>query len=116
MAELRGYPRIASCDSQAYGVQARQTAYRQRRPKTNALLAACMTESLRQQNKHASAPGFAFRAPRTPLPEARARLLDPIEARIAAASKQLRELHEAGEIDWNTVHPSAAYEMAFLDD
>ena len=56
MAELRGHPRIASCDSQAYGVQARQSAYKQRRPKTNAFLAACMTDWLRQQNQHPVRP------------------------------------------------------------
>ena len=39
-----------------------------------------------------------------------------IEARIAAAMDQLRELHEFGEIDWIDVSPQAAYEMAFLGD
>jgi len=38
-----------------------------------------------------------------------------IEARIAAAMEDLRDLHEAGEIDWTNLSPQAAYEFAFLD-
>ena len=116
MAELRRHPHIASRDSQAYGVEARQRAYRQRRPQTNAVLAACMADWLRRQNKHARAPGYAFRAPPTPLPEASSKQLDRIDARIAAAAELPRELHEADQIEWTDVHPLAAYEMAFRDD
>jgi hypothetical protein len=41
---------------------------------------------------------------------------DPVETRVAAAMEQLRDLHECGDIDWNSLSALAAYEFAFLDD
>ena len=103
------HPRVASADSQAYGTAARQRALRQRASKTDRVLARAMADwHARQVEAIASLP---------PVPlqkdwPARATAV-PI---IAAAMEDLRALHEEGEIDWQTVNPIAALEMAFLDD
>lgn len=41
---------------------------------------------------------------------------DPIEARVAAAAEELRQLHEGGELDWTGLHRGAALQWAFLDE
>ncbi|MGA9867267.1 MAG: hypothetical protein WBQ75_12620 [Acetobacteraceae bacterium] len=71
---------------------------------------------LRRQASHASEGGCVFHAPTTPPPEAPAAHADLIEARTERAAERLRELHEAGEIDWTDVSPLAAYKMAFMDE
>jgi hypothetical protein len=41
---------------------------------------------------------------------------DPIEARVAAAAEELRQLHEDGELDWMRLHAGTALQWAFLDE
>lgn len=109
------HPRVASADSQAYGVAARQDARKARQSKTDHLLAAVMARWYRQQIEAIAA--------RPPVPPPRA-WPDPvrvapaneIEDRVANALERLRELHECGEIDWTDLSPQAALEIAFLDD
>jgi hypothetical protein len=108
------HPRVASADSQAYGIAARRTALEARQSKTDTMLADVMAHWYRQQLALISArppvpPRQAWQehSPVTPTNE--------IEARIAAAMEDLRDLHEDGEIDWTNLSPQAAYEFAFLD-
>lgn len=115
MAAVRGHPRIASVDSQAYGTGARREAWRTGRPKSDAFLARHMTAWYRQQEAALAAPGYVFCPPPAP-PPVPAAPVHPFAARVAAAAERLRELHEAGEIEWSGVSPLAAYEMAFTDD
>lgn len=42
-------------------------------------------------------------------------LTSRIERRIEQAAEHLRELHEAGEIDWEDIDQISAYHAAFLD-
>lgn len=115
MAAVRGHPRVASFDSQAYGVGCRKDAWRAGVSKTDALLARYMTAWYCEQVRRLAEPGYAFRVPPC-APSGPARRVHPVEARIATAAERLRELREAGEIDWTDVSPLAAYEMAFIDD
>lgn len=109
------HPRVASADSQAYGVSARQDARKARTSKTDAILAGVMTRWYRQQMATIAVP--------PPMPLLRnwptlppAAPDDAIETRIAAAMEHLRALHECGEIEWTDLSPQTACEMAFLDD
>lgn len=109
------HPRVASADSQAYGIAARQEALRNSTSKSDRFLANAMARWYAQQQLAiASRPPVpkAVEWPQTePLSQS-----DPIEARIVEAMEHLRDLHEQGEIDWQDVHAAAAFEMAFLDD
>jgi hypothetical protein len=116
MAAVRGHPRIASVDSQAWGVTARQQAHRERRSKTDFYLAAAMQDWYQRQIRQLQAPGFAFNPPAADAEIEPHASLGAIEARIADAAEQLRRLHETGELDWSDVSPLAAYELAFVDD
>jgi hypothetical protein len=96
------HPRVASSDSQAYGVAARQDARKARASKCDAMVATTMTRWHQQQLAAISA--------RLSLPPSQTWALSPdtapksaIEARIAAAMEHLRDLHEYGEIDWTDV-------------
>jgi hypothetical protein len=115
MAAVRGHPRIASCDSQAYGLAARHQARKDRCAKTDAMLAATMANWYRTQRQALDRPDFTFRPP-VPAPMAAATKITSVEARIAAAAEELRRLHESGEIGWTDLSSLAAYQMAFLDD
>ena len=120
MAEVRGHPRVASVDSQAFGTAARWNARKGGFSKSNAYLAQVMTGWYREQQRLLAARGFAFRAPVTPLPALPA--ADPwpippdLQLRIADAMEELRRLHEDGEIEWSDVSAQRALEWAFLDD
>ncbi len=109
------HPRVASADSQAYGVAARQTAYRTRTSRSNRALAEMMSSWYQQQ---LAAISHVRPMPPTPRwePDGPAEPDNPADARIAAAMEELRELHEAGEIDWQDLSLQAALEMAFMDD
>jgi hypothetical protein len=109
------YPRVASADSQAYGVAARQDARKTGVPKSDSMLAGVMADWYRKQIHSIAA--------RPPMPAAQAwsasvRAVpdNDIEARVALAAEELRALHEIGEIDWDDLSPQAAYAFAFLDD
>jgi hypothetical protein len=116
MAAVRGHPRIASVDSQAWGIAARQQAHRERRSKTDRFLAAMMRAWYRRQISQLQAPGFAFNPPHAFPAVQEAAPLGVVDARIAEAAEHLRRLHESGEIAWSDVSPQAAYELAFMDD
>ena len=109
------HPRVASTDSQAYGVAARQDARKARVSKSDAMLARIMANWHAQQLAAiASRPPFP---PPLPWPDPlHTAPPDQIEARITAAMDELRDLHECGEIEWTDLSPRAAYELAFMDD
>ena len=109
------HPRVASTDSQAYGVAARQDARKARASKTDAVVASAMARWHSQQltaiaarPPQPSVPDWTLNDHKTPKTQ--------IEARIAEAMEHLRELHENGEIEWTDVSAQAAYELAFLDE
>ena len=108
------HPRVASADSQAYGVAARQNARKARTAKSDAVVADVMTAWYREQMSQIARPlpspfGRSCAPARSHPAEC------PIEARIAAAREELRSLHERGEIEWSDLDPIRAYEAAFLD-
>ena len=115
MSAARTHPRVASCDSQAYGVTARQEARKRQCGKPDTLVAAVMEDWFAQQTT-LMATKATVRRP-TSWPSRSKRIPPPeIDARVAAAMEQLRALHEAGEIDWGDVSPLHAFQMAFLAD
>ena len=115
MAAMRGYPRIASCDSEAYGMAARRSAHKSGCAKTGAQLAAIMADWHHTQRRALDQPSFSFRPPIAAAGPAAA-MHPPIDARIADAAEALRRRHETGEIEWTDLSPLATYQMAFLDD
>lgn len=116
MAAIHGHPLIASCDSQAYGMAARQDAYRTGRSKTDAQLAKTMASWYTQQRNRLDQPDYAFRPPLATPAVATSAPPNIVDARISEAAEELRVLHESGEIDWTDLSARAAYEMAFMDD
>lgn len=115
MKAARMHPRVASCDSQAYGVAARQSARKNRTGKSDRLVAAVMEKWFTRQTAIAESP-FRHRpnrqfSRRTPDPPA-----CPIERKVLAAMEDLRSLHETGDIEWSDLSPLAAYQLAFMDD
>lgn len=116
MEEVRGHPRVASVDSQAYGVRARHMALEGKHPKTERFVAGVMADWYAEQTLRIGEPGFEFREPTALLPLLPPRSGGEFERRIARAAEELRGLHEDGEIDWNGLNPRWAYEMAGLDD
>ncbi len=117
MAELHGHPRIASVDSQAYGVSARQAARKGGFSKTNTYLARVMAAWYRQQKTLLAAPARPFRAPERPVAPPVATDHDAMPAsmaaRLAEAAEELRTLYEAGEVEWPDLHPQRVWEYAF---
>ncbi|MBA4751450.1 MAG: hypothetical protein H2055_04370 [Sphingopyxis sp.] len=91
--------RIASIDSSAYGVSARQEALHNGRPKTDLLVADHMTRWIERQSARLSeARRFVqseFDLPNLP-PRAN---VDPWEVAIATAREEIRALIGEGEID-----------------
>jgi len=116
IAALRGHPRIASADSQAWGVHARQAALKAGHSKTDAFLACVMIGWYRRQIAALARPDFRLAPNPGCGPQPDTEPMSPIEARIAAAAEELRRLHESGELDWNAISPLDAYAFAFLDD
>jgi hypothetical protein len=115
VADLDG--RIASIDSQAYGVTARKQANERRREepgfsKSNAFVAGIMAQWYRGQTRRMAAPrrqvqqgGFAFPASDGP----RITVMDALERH---ARRQINELIEDGEVDHDalvTHHVLAAW-------
>jgi hypothetical protein len=126
MEAVRAHPRVASVDSQAYGVRARKLAMEAnagKRPgdegfisKSNAFTAATMECWYAAQMKRIRKPGIWCGAPINGEIALLAPALDPIEAKIVAAREEIRQLHEAGEIDWPHVSDEAALAWAFDQD
>jgi hypothetical protein len=109
------HPRVASCDSQAYGMAARQDARKQHAAKSDRYVAGVMRRWYEQQlaTMRTPPPRRLFTdgpAPKHPLP------MSAHEERIRDAYEELRALHEAGEVTWSQLSPLLAYEMAFLDE
>jgi hypothetical protein len=117
MAELRDHARIASVDSQAYGVAARQNARKGGFTKSNAYLARVMTDWYRHQQTMLAVRATPFRAPPRPVAPPAAADAGPLPTALAAhlarAAEQLRDLYEAGEIEWTDLNPSRVWDFAF---
>lgn len=113
--ELAQHPRVASVDSQAYGVAARQRAMRSGTSKTNCFTAAVMRDwygaqraALNRSDRHARPVNGA-------LDLAPPSSGDAFLARIERAAAELRALHEDGEVEWTDLNPLRALELAALD-
>ena len=115
MSAARSHSRVASCDSQAYGVAARQKALKLRCGKPDTLVAGVMERWFEQQYAWVS-KDFPSRSPATWQPRSTRPAASLLEARVASAMEDLRTLHEAGEIEWSDLSSLTAYHMAFLDD
>lgn len=113
--ELRGHPRVASVDSQAYGVRARQIALEAQHPKSEAFVADVMASWYEQQASRLTKAGYVFRTPTPLLPFADPPLRSGVEERLARHREHLRNLHESGEIEWNDANSMHAY-YALADD
>jgi len=108
------HPRVASADSQAYGVAARQEARKSRTSKPDTVVAEVMDGWDREQMVQlAKRPRLLAARDWPPKLDPS---LDPISARVEACRDELRALHEGGEVEWSDLNPIRAYEMAFLDD
>ena len=116
MEAVRAHPRVASFDSQAYGVAARQNARKAGVAKTDAYVAREMERWYRDQRARLAKPDFRFRAPRMPAQREEPPSANALEARIAAAREELRELHEAGEVEWSDLSPLRVLEWIALDE
>ncbi|MDB5580814.1 MAG: hypothetical protein JWR80_5990 [Bradyrhizobium sp.] len=93
--------RIASIDSQAYGIAARRDAHRRHVQKTDALVAAHLEAWVLRQHKCLAVPE-RFPAPATNnLPERTAE--SPWEAAVARARAEIRALIEAGDLDHDEI-------------
>jgi hypothetical protein len=117
MAELSGHPRIASVDSQAYGVAARKAAHQGGFSESNASLARVMTGWYRQQQAILARPPTPFQSPLHPVAFAKSEHPGPLPpalaARLAETAEELRALYEAGEIEWTDLTPSRVWDVAF---
>ena len=99
---LRDYAhRIASLDSQAYGVSARIAARRERRSKSDRFVADHMERWLCAQYDRLRAP--ARRLPVQPLVSGDPEPTDAWERAIAGARAQIRTLIEAGDLDHDAI-------------
>lgn len=89
--------RVASIDSQAYGVGARRAALRQRRSKTDTFVADQMEQWIGGQRARLTARPIQL--PQCGSLEPDAPPTGPWEAAISQARKEIRDLIEAGELD-----------------
>ncbi len=89
--------RIASIDSQAYGIDARRTAFRRGISKTDTLVADHMEHWVSVQRTRLAARPLQLPQCQTQPPDRGP--CDPWEAAIAQARAEIRELIEAGELD-----------------
>lgn len=116
LALLRGHPRVASFDSQAYGTGARVAAHVGGFSKTNVYLAAVMGEWYGRQ-KGALLATASAREHQAALPFGGDVVNDsPIERKVAAAREEMRALIEAGEMDACRMTDRAVWEWAFDED
>lgn len=93
--------RVASVDSQAYGIAARYDALRRRVSKSDVLVADHMEHWLRRQSMRSPPPPVLHQVeiPAPPRPA----LCTPWEDAISRARAELRALIEAGELDHDEV-------------
>lgn len=88
--------RVASIDSQAYGIAARRDAYRRRTPKSDVLVADHMQRWLAQQHRRLSEPARCL--PRFRPSSAPTSRRSAWDAAIAAARAEIRSLIENGDL------------------
>ena len=117
MSELRQHPRVASVDSQAWGLSARISARKAGISKSNAYLAGVMERWYAEQRRLLMQPDYAFRSHVDPirfwdLPEPPS----AFEVRLQEAAEEMRELYEGGEIEWGDLRPLRMLEWVFLDE
>ena len=93
--------RVASIDSQAYGVAARTAARRERRSKCDGLVADHMEHWVRMQ--HRRLRQASRQLPVQPLAPSPIRPEDPWELAIAEARAEIRALIESGDLDHDEV-------------
>lgn len=101
-AALRGHPRVASIDSQAYGVRARRLAWEEGCSKTDEFLADVMEAWYRRLQARLAEPGWKRRLAPIERPLL-APVGSPFEERLAEAREELRDLIASGELDYNDV-------------
>lgn len=94
--------RIASIDSQAYGVAARQSALASGRSKTNRFVADHMARWTSRQFDRLNEPARPFQH-MFELPAEPQLHLDPWEQALASARQQIRDLVEQGEISFRQI-------------
>ena len=111
----RAYSRVASCDSQAYGIAARQSARKHRSGKPDMLVASVMQDWFAKQTTQRPQETPPKKPVAWPSRDASAPAPDT-DTKVEAAMEHLRSLHEAGEIDWQQLSPMLAFEMAFMDE
>ena len=107
---------FTTVDSQAYGTKARVEAREAGISKTNRFLAQIMTDWYLKQVEALQAPAGENRHPPALLDLRMPPPLSPLEARLHRARKQMRELLEAGEIDWQQLHDESVLAFAFDED
>src|SRR3546814_5788205 len=89
--------RVASIDSQAYGVSARNAARRCGQPKTDRMVADHMALWLCRQHARLDRP--SRRLPMQPEMPPQPEPADPWERAIAQARREIRDLIETGDLD-----------------
>ena len=106
-------PWIASIDSQAYGIAARQDALRRCVRKTDLLVADHLERWYRQQCARTSSPSRFLPKADEPVPLS-ACPVDPWEDAIALARQQIRDLIESGDLDHDEI--TAGWVQAWAAD
>lgn len=104
-AALRRHPRIASLDSQAYGVRARRVAYEEGISKTDTFLADMMERWYVKLTDRLDAPGWQRRKAPKRMNGAGVTLMSELDFRIAAARERLRDLVANSELDHTDFSP-----------
>lgn len=103
--------RVASIDSQAYGIAARQSALASGRSKTNHFVADHMARWTSRQLERLTEPARPVQH-LLDLPTVPQRHIDPWEQVLADARQQIRELVEQGEISFRQITESWVAEWA----
>lgn len=112
---LRGHHRIASVDSQAYGMHARQEARKGGFSKSNAYLAGVMAEWWQAQLERLARPGWRETPSQDTLDLAPPPPACPVEQRIEAALEEMRELVAEDEMPPSMLR-LAALQWAYMED
>jgi hypothetical protein len=119
---VAAHPRVASVDSQAYGVAARRAAIRIRETqpdfaKRNAFTAGVMEAWYLQQVQNMAPHRTAWRGVTGELElEVPRSGIHPFEQRYQLAAEAMRSLHQQGEIDFGDLNSLACFEAAFCCD
>ena len=103
--------RIASIDSQAYGISARQDALTRGVSKTDTLVADHLEAWTETQFRRAASPCAAVQSELL-FPTSDVKSSDPWQAAIAAARAQIRDLIEEGQLDHDAMTEAWIQEWA----